>query len=431
MVPVAEALRVILERTPSLGSEEAGLGRVAGRVLAETIRADRDQPPFDRALVDGFAVRAADLNAGGSLSIRGTIPAGERAGFRVGPGEAAAIMTGAPMPEGTDAAIMVEHTTSDEKTVSWPIPGLPSPPRVAPGIGVARRGRDVRAGTPLLASGTRVTPAGIGLLATVGRTRIRVGRRPTVAVLSTGNELAHPRKQTLHDAEIRDANGPMLIARTRSLGLSARRLPIASDHPDALARRIREGLEADVLLLSGGVSMGRFDLVEDILEQLGATLHITSVAIRPGKPFVFATIGDPVRHWIFGLPGNPVSALTTFEVLARPSLERAEGLSDATRPQVPVRLEAPVANPGPRQAFLPARVRGSDAGVLTAFPIPIRGSGDISAIALANALLILPAQDSAEAGAEVFATPLTGFPDPGVAAWHDPRNGAPTYRPTC
>ncbi len=423
MVPVGEARGAILARTPMLGTEEVGLGAACGRVLRETIRADRDQPPFDRALVDGYAVRAADLGTGRPLRIRGTVPAGRAADFGIGPGEAAAIMTGAPMPSGADAVILVEHTDSDGRRISWPVAGFRSLPPVEPGDQVARRGRDARAGSPLLGEGLRLTPGGIGLLATVGRTRVRVGLRPRIAVLSTGDELAHPRKRSLRTAEIRDANSHMLAARCRALGLRTRRLGFVRDRPVALARAVEEGLREDVLLVSGGVSMGRFDLVEDVLVECGATLHITSVAIRPGKPFVFATVGDPVRRLVFGLPGNPVSALTTLDVLVRPAFDRSEGLADPARPRIRVRLETPVSNPGPRQACLPVRVRSGRNGDLTACPIPIRGSGDISAIALANGLLVLPGTSATPAGAPALVEPLPGFPDPDAAAWRDPRTG--------
>ncbi len=427
MIPVGEARATVLERTPDLGIETVGLGAACGRALRETIRADRDQPPFDRSLVDGYAVRAADLgDAGPPLRLVGTVPAGRAADFAIGAGEAAAIMTGAPMPKGADAVILVEHADADGDAVSWPTPRFASLPPVAPGDQVARRGRDARSGSPLLLPGTRLSPAGIGVLATVGRTRVQVGRRPRIAVLSTGDELAHPRKRRLRAGAIRDANSHMLAARCRALGLRVRRLGFVRDQPDALFRAIREGLRADVLLVSGGVSMGRFDLVEDVLTELGAALHITSVAIRPGKPFVFATIDAPgTPRLIFGLPGNPVSALTTLEVLVRPALDRAEGMADPTRPRMRVRLEAPVSNPGPRQAFLPVRVHCDENGALAARPIPIRGSGDIAAISLANGLLTLPGTESASAGASALVEPLPGCPDPGAAAWSDPRPGSP------
>ncbi len=425
MVPVADALASILRLTPEREVEEVGLGGACGRVLLETIRADRDQPPFDRSLVDGYAVRAADLKSGGSLRLVGTIAAGRTADFEIGPGEAAAIMTGAPIPSGADASILVEHASSDGRTVSWPLPEFASLAPLEPGANVARRGRDVRSGTPLLPEGTRISPAGVGLLATVGRTRVRVGRRPRIAALSTGDELAHPRRQRLGPAAIRDANSHMLAARCRSLGLPTRRLGIASDAPDALERAIADGLSADALLVSGGVSMGRFDLVEGVLEKLGAKSHIASVAIRPGKPFVFATVGDPVRRLVFGLPGNPVSALTTFDVLVRPALDRWEGLASPARPQVRVRVEAGIANPGPRRAFLPVRVRSGSGGELTARPIPIRGSGDVSAIALANGLVTLPGASALDAGAQATVEPISGFPDPDPGAWRDPREEGP------
>lgn len=420
MISVEEALRRILARTPRLPAETVGLAEALGRVLLEDVFADRDLPPFHRSAVDGYAVRAACLSGGGRLRIVDQIPAGTMPKVRLGPGEAAAIMTGAPLPAGADAAIMVEDTVREGDFVAWPAPGrTPSP--VEPGSRVTARGAEVRRGAKLLESGVRISPAGVGLLATVGKVRVEVARRPRIAVFSTGDELRHPRTVRPRPAEIRDANSHMIAARCRALGLAVRRLGYAADDPDDLAATTASGLAADVLFITGGVSMGRYDYVEPVLERAGVRLLVTAVAIRPGKPFVFGITGDARPVLVFGLPGNPVSALTTFEVFARPALDAMQGLADPRPPRPLVRLLAPVSKRGPRRAFLPARVGVSDNGILTAQPIRSQGSGDIAAVALANALLIVPEEaEAVPAGASVEAQPLPGFPDAG-AGWHDPR----------
>lgn len=426
MLRVDEALRIVLARARPLETETVGLAVAAGRVLRETIRADRDLPPFDRAQVDGYAVRAASLaGGGGRLRIVDRIAAGQWPGRPVGDGEAVAIMTGAPIPDGADAAIMIEDTVREGEFVRWPAPGrTPSP--VAPGQRVTRRAAEVRAGTPLLEEGERLSAAGIGLLATVGKIRVRVGRRPTAAVLSTGDELVHPRTRTPGPAAIRDANSHLIAARCRALGLPVRRLAFVRDDPRRLGAAISRGLAAEVLFISGGISMGRFDFVEQVLEEQGVRRLVTSVAIRPGKPFVFGVAeAGGVRAGrgtlVFGLPGNPVSALTTFEVFARPALDRLEGMADPGQPRLRVRLLSPVSKRGPRRGFLPARVTAAEDGELLAHPVRSQGSADIAAVALANALLIVPEErGEVGAGETLLARPLSGFPDP-APRWQDPR----------
>ena len=420
MISVEETHRRILERTPRLDSETVGFAAAAGRVLREDVFADRDLPPFHRSAVDGYAVRAASLANGGRLRIVEQVPAGTMPRRRVGPGEAAAVMTGAPIPEGADTAIMVEDTVEESGFVRWPAPGR-APPPLRRGDRITARGSEVHAGTKLLAAGMRISAAGVGLLATTGKVRVAVGRRPRMGVFSTGDELLHPRTRTPGPARIRDANSHMIAARCRALGYPTRRLGFVADDRRRLAEAVAAGLDADVLFISGGVSMGRFDFVEGVLEDAGVRLLVTAVAIRPGKSFVFGVGAAPRSTLVFGLPGNPVSALTTFEVLVRPALDRMEGLSDTRQPLVRARLLAPVTQRGPRRAFLPARVGVSEDGGLVARPIRSQGSGDIAAIALANALVVVPEDaGSIPAGQIVAVQPLPGFPDSG-SEWHDPR----------
>lgn len=419
MIAVEEALGIVLGRTPVLDPETVTLGEACGRVLREKVRADRDLPPFDRAAVDGYAVRTDSLGSGEPLRVVDQIAAGSTPRVPVGPGEAAAIMTGAPLPPGADAAILVEDTLRERDLVRWPAPGR-TPARVRPGHRITRRGAEVRAGSLLLEPGQRLSAAGVGLLATVGRVRVAVGRRPRLAVLSTGDELTHPRTRDPGASRIRDANSHLVAARCRALGLPVRRLGFVRDRPERIAARVEAGLAGEALLISGGVSMGRRDFVEPVLEAAGVRLLITAVAIRPGKPFVFG-VAERTGALVFGLPGNPVSAFTTLEVLVRPALDRLEGVRQPERPEVSVRLLEPVANPGPRRAFLPARVGADARGELRARPVRSQGSGDIAALALANALLVVPEEvDAVAAGAMLRARPLPGFPDAGTG-WQDPR----------
>lgn len=434
MIAVPDALRIVLERTPTAPAEEVPISRAAGRVLREAVRADRDFPPFDRAAVDGYAVRAADLVSGEArLPVSGLSRAGRSPRFLVRPGRAAAVMTGAPMPEGADTAIPVEHTEEEDGFVRWPRPGpgagggapagaAAPPPRA--GSRVTRRGAEAAAGSLLLAPGARLTAAGVGLLAAVGRTRVSVGRRPSAAVVSTGDELAHPSARRIGPARIRDANSWLLAARCRAHGLETRRLGIVRDEPEALASAIRRGLEAEMLFLSGGVSAGRFDHVEEVLAAAGVRLLITAVAIRPGKPFVFGAAEPPGRTLVFALPGNPASALTTFEVFAAPAIRRFEGLAAPEPALFRASLGGALPAAGPRRAYLPARLTARPDGSLEVFPVRSRGSGDLSALALANGLVILPeGRGPARAGEEVPVLPLDSGPDAvgAAAGWHDPR----------
>ena len=445
MIPVPEALRIVLERTPTAPAEEVPISRAAGRVLREAVRADRDFPPFDRAAVDGYAVRAADLASGEArLRVSGISRAGRSPRFVVRPGRAAAVMTGAPMPEGADTAIPVEHTEEEDGFVRWPRFGSPTagaaiggaaapiggaaaaPPRA--GSRITRRGAEAAAGTLLLAPGARLTAAGVGLLASVGRTRVSVGRRPSAAVLSTGDELAHPSARRIGPARIRDANSWLLAARCRAYGLETRRLGIVRDQPEALAAAIRRGLEAEMLFLSGGVSAGRFDHVEEVLAAAGIRLLITAVAIRPGKPFVFGAAEPPGKTLVFALPGNPASALTTFEVFAAPAIRRFEGLAAPGPAPLRASLGGPLPAAGPRRAYLPARLTVRPDGSAEVFPVRSRGSGDLSALALANGLVVLPeGRGPARRGERVAVLPLDTGPDPvadpvgETAGWHDPR----------
>jgi molybdopterin molybdotransferase len=403
---VEEALRVVLEATPVLPAEEADLLEAPGRVLLEDIRADRDQPPFDKALMDGFAVVAADLvSAPRLLRVVDDIPAGSDPGRlrRVEPGSAARIMTGAPMPPGADAVLIVEE--------SEPIPGDPGAVRarasVRPGDNLARRGDDLRRGDLLLVSGLRLAPAEIAVLAACGRPRVRVGGRPRVAVLATGDELVPPWTAP-PPGGIRNSNGPLLLALARAAGAAARDLGIARDDPAALERAIAEGLRDDVLILSGGVSMGERDLVGAALRGLGTEILFEKVAIKPGRPFTFGRRGATL---VFACPGNPVSCYVIFEVFARAALRRMMGFPRPERRPVRAVLASPIRQRPGRAGYYQARVRFAD-GRCEIEPVKTSGSADFSACARGNALAIAPADTAVlEAGAEIDVLLLDDFED--------------------
>ena len=402
MIPVDEALAIVLGETHALPTEEVALEDAPGRVLARDVRSDADMPPFDRAAMDGYAVRAADVvSAPATLTLRGEVAAGVWPDREVGSGEAIRIMTGAPVPRGATAVQQVEKTREvDEFRVTV----LES---VTDGAHIARRGSEGRAGEVVLERGRVVGPSTVAVLAAVGGARVTVGRRPVVAILVTGDEIV-PAQATPGPGQIRNSNGPALAAQARLAGAEVRLLEVAPDREDETVAAVRAGLAEgpDVLAISGGVSAGDYDLVEPALEQLGVELLFTKVAIKPGAPLVF---GRRSPTLVFGLPGNPVSAQVTFDVFVRAALLRMQGAAVVSRPWVEVELLAPVKNRSGRRAHVPARVRFED-GRLVARPVPSMGSGDLVAHARANALVALDAgRTLVDAGETAEAVLLGGF----------------------
>jgi molybdopterin molybdotransferase len=403
VIPVERAIEIVLRSTPRLPSESVDFEQALGRVLAEDVASDLDLPPFPRSSVDGFALRAADLSrVPARLRIAGVVPAGVPPAFRLEAGEAAQVMTGAPVPEGADAVQMVEKTRELGPQEVEVLEAVPSGQNIAP------RGDELRAGEIVLTAGTRIDPAGLAVLATVGKTRVLVSRRPRVAVAATGNELVHPSERP-GPAKIRNSNGFSVSAQARQAGAEVRYLGVARDDEASLGEAVRAGLAEDVLILTGGVSMGKYDLVEDVLRRFEIEILVDAVALKPGKPLVFGTA--PEGKLVFGLPGNPVSSAVTFELFVRPALGRMQGCEKALRPELRATLAAPLVSRGPRRAYLPGWVAPSGPeGRLGARPIPTRGSADIVAFAKANALLILPEEiDRLEAGSEVAVFQLDNF----------------------
>ncbi len=403
LLSVAEARAAVLREARTPAGEEAALSAaVLGLVLAADVAADSDVPPQDKAMMDGYAVRCADLPEGrGALRVLEEITAGRTPQHPLGPGDASRIMTGAPIPPGADAVVVVERTRLLD---GGRVQVEDRPPQA--GQNILRRGREMRAGEVVLAAGTVLRPQEIGLLATVGRARVAVVPAPRVAVLSTGDELVEA-SATPGPGQIRNSNGPMLLALAARAGAAARSLGIARDRLDSLRPLVEEGLRDDVLVLSGGVSAGVLDLVPGVLAEAGVVAHFHKVAMKPGKPVLFGSrdVGDR-RTLVFGLPGNPVSSLACFALFVRPALRRLAGHADAGPRTVPAVLAEDFPYRTDRPTYHPARLEVT-AGGWRVRPVPWFGSADLRGLTQADALLPLPAGDHRHrAGAAFEVLPL-------------------------
>jgi len=394
MVLIEEAQRIIAAHVAPLGVEEVSSLTADGRVLAEHVYAGEDQPDVPKAAVDGYALRAVDGAA--ERRVLAEVTAGTTHTSALPPGAAVRIMTGAPLPPGADAVIMVEQT--DERDGMLHVERA-----VSQGDSVHTVGQDIARGALVLARGTALGAAEIGLLATVGRVRVPVYRRPVVAVLATGDEVHEP-DMPLGAGGIRDSNRYALMAAAREAGCETISLGIARDDQELQRAAILDGLErADLLLTSGGVSMGTRDLIKPLLAELG-TVHFGRIAFKPGKPTTFATIRDRL---VFGLPGYPVSSLVSFEVFVRPALRRLQGDARPERPRVQVTLLEPITAPSDRPECQRAVVSWQD-GRLSAHSTGAQGSSRLLSLRGANALLLVPGDGRVyPAGAELDAL-LTG-----------------------
>ncbi|MBI2931007.1 MAG: molybdopterin molybdotransferase MoeA [Planctomycetes bacterium] len=382
-ITVDEARRRLAAETPSPLEEEVALLDAAGAVLAEDVVSDLCMPPFDRAMMDGYALIASDTP--GELDVIDEIPAGRRSSKVVERGRCAKIMTGAPLPQGADAVQQVEKTSAAG-------PRVRILEAVRPGQNVAPRAGELREGETVLRRGHSVRPVEIAVLATVGRTRVRVYRRPRCAMFSTGDELVEPSVRP-GPGQIRNSNTYAVAAQLRTMGLSCDILPIARDDLHELRARIRDGLSRDVLIISGGVSAGDWDLVVPALQAEGVSAALHQVQIKPGRPFFFGRRGRTVA---FGLPGNPVSSFVTFEVFVRPFLGRMMG-ADTTRRHARARLTEALPKTVDRAQYMPAVVTDEPDGPRVR-PLPWRGSADIFTVTRANALAIQPPATACRAG---------------------------------
>ena len=348
------------------------LDAAAGRVLAEDIAADRDVPALARSVRDGFAVRAADLP--GELRVIGEVRAGGRYDGAIGAGEAVEIMTGAPLPAGADAVVMVEHTTREGDRVRIDR-------SAAPGDAISPQGCESIRGAVVLRAGQRLDYTGIAMLAAFGYSQVRVYQRITVAILPTGDEIVEV-DQAPADHQIRNSNAWSLAAQVARAGAVPRMLPVARDTLEHTRSMVEAGLESGLLLLSGGVSAGKYDVVEPVLQSLGARFYFDRVLIQPGQPLVFGEVRD---RYFFGLPGNPASTMVTFEVFARAAVELLSG-DDSPALQMPwARLTQPFRHRAGLTRFLPARL-SDDGGEIT--PIAWSGSGDVPSLTRANCYLV-------------------------------------------
>jgi molybdopterin molybdotransferase len=392
MHSVADAHRLVLKHARPLPPEDTPLTpAVLGRVLAEDVLSDLDVPPFDKALMDGYAVRAADVPAGGAhLAVIEEVTAGQVPQRPLGPGQATRIMTGAPLPPGADAVVMVERTRLAGSRVEVDGPAQA-------GQNVLARAREMRCGEPVLAAGHVLRPQELGLLATVGRTSARLHRAPEVAILSTGDEVVEA-DSVPGAGQIRNSNGPMLQAQAARAGARARYLGIARDRLDELREKVRAGLRTDVLILSGGVSAGKLDLVPAALAEEGVVAHIHQVALKPGKPFLFATRSACL---VFGLPGNPVSSLVCFELFIRPALRRLAGHAEAGPPTVEAALLEDFALRTDRPTYHPAQLRRTGQG-WQAQPVAWFGSADLRGLCEANALIVFPPGEQQHRAGQLF-----------------------------
>jgi molybdenum cofactor synthesis domain-containing protein len=382
MIPVSEAIRIIQEQTRPLAVETVALAEALGRVLAEDVVADSDLPPFDRAQMDGYAVRAADLKSvPARLRIVGESAAGRGWHHSMQAGEAVRIMTGAPVPVGADSVQKVEVTRElDGDTVEIA-------EATRPGQFIVARASEIRAGEHVLSAGCEINAAMMAALASFGYAQVKVGQRPRVAVLATGTELVAVNEQPGSD-QIRDSNSYSLGAYAALAGAEVERLPLAGDDPVMLKREIeRAASHADALILSGGVSMGVYDFTKAALRALDAEIFFERVSLRPGKPTVFARLG---RTLVFGLPGNPVSVSVTFNLFARTALRAMQGSREAAMREAWAVLARNVKGSIERASYLPARLYTDEAGQLLADPLKWGGSSDFVAFARATALIIVP-----------------------------------------
>ncbi|MDQ3793405.1 MAG: molybdopterin molybdotransferase MoeA, partial [Actinomycetota bacterium] len=371
-----EAVRLVLENTHRLPAEEVPLVEAQGLALAQDVRARFDSPPFDNSAVDGYAVRSADAEAGRTFKVVDEAPAGRPATKSVGEGEAIKIFTGGVIPEDADAVVMVENTSGWGEEFELHKPA-------SAGQNVRGSGEDVREGEVILEAGTEVGAPEIALAATQGYGALPVHRRPEVVVLSTGTELVEPGERELEPGEIYDSNSFAVIAQAQEVGARARRITAASDDAGVLREAVKEALEtADVVVTSGGVSVGEKDLVKGTMLDLGVEQIFWGVKFKPGKPLFF---GVREGASVFGLPGKPVSAMVCFELFVRPALAKMMGREDSGRPRIHVYFEEDVKNSFGRMHAMRVSLEKTREGWL-ARSVGAQGSGLVSSLTKADAL---------------------------------------------
>jgi len=381
MIGEEEARRRILEAVRPLGERTVPLANALDCFAAQDYFARLSLPAFDNSAMDGYAVVASWCNKGGRLRVTGEQPAGPDRKLRVGRGEAARIFTGAPLPEGADAIVMQEDVTRDDTDIILNVD-------VEAGDFVRRRGCDLAEGQIILQRGERIRPATIALLASQGFADVIVGGEATAAIISTGDELVNP-GQELQGGQIYDSNSALLSALLHGIGVSATAVEHCRDDRESLGEAIKRGIRNNVLIISGGVSVGDHDLVKKVLCELGAKIEIWRVAVKPGKPFLFGNIG---ACFVFGLPGNPVSAFVTFLQFVRPAFLRMMGATNLELPQVPAQLAVGLTNDGDRPHYIRGKL---ERGRFT--PVGRQESHALFGLKQANALLRIGVGESLKA----------------------------------
>ena len=381
MIGEEEARRRILEAVRPLGERTVPLANALDCFAAQDYFARLSLPAFDNSAMDGYAVVASWCNKGGRLRVTGEQPAGPDRKLRVGRGEAARIFTGAPLPEGADAIVMQEDVTRDDTDIILNVD-------VEAGDFVRRRGCDLAEGQIILQRGERIRPATIALLASQGFADVIVGGEATAAIISTGDELVNP-GQELQGGQIYDSNSALLSALLHGIGVSATAVEHCRDDGESLGEAIKRGIRNNVLIISGGVSVGDHDLVKKVLCELGAKIEIWRVAVKPGNPFLFGNIG---ACFVFGLPGNPVSAFVTFLQFVRPAILRMMGATNLELPQVPAQLAVGLTNDGDRPHYIRGKL---ERGRFT--PVGRQESHALFGLKQANALLRIGVGESLKA----------------------------------
>jgi molybdopterin molybdotransferase len=389
MLSVHEALERVLSHARPLAPETTPLDKSLGRVLAEDVASDIDSPPYDKSMVDGYAVRASDLaNGRAELEVIEEIMAGAVPTRPIAPGTCSRIMTGAPIPEAADAVVMQEQT---ERLASGPTRVRINDERFRAGQNILPRGVAMRQGDVVLRSGRPIRPAEIALLAEVGRAEVLAIPAPRVAVLSTGNELVSAADRPTA-GQIRNSNGPMLVAAVEQAGALPVNLGIARDEPDELRERLVTGLKQNILVISGGVSTGVLDLVPGLLAELGVRQVFHRIRMKPGKPLWFGASSNTL---VFGLPGNPVSSFVCFELFVKPAIARLARREAQTKHRLSnAQLAGDFTHRGDRPTYQPA-VMGADGSEAprAVKPLSWAGSADLRGLVDANALIVFPAGD--------------------------------------
>lgn len=378
MIHVNDARASVLKGVGTLPSITVPALEALSQHVAEDIIADRPLPPFNRVAMDGFAVQSGDFNQTETrLKIIGEARAGVSPGFKVGPGEAAKIMTGSPLIEGADAVVKVEHTTTEGDYV------LLRENKMKPGLNIAPEGEDAKAGDILLPKGTHLTSAGLAVCASVGCTRIKITPRPTIRIITTGTEIISPDHKPLPH-QIRDCNSSSVLASCRDLFADAEFLGIADDNREALEKAIQKGMDANILILTGGVSMGDYDFIPETLAKLGVNKVFHKVRLKPGKPVWYGRTSENTH--VFGLPGNPVSVQVNFKLFVEPLIQKLSGDPNPEPQTLFLPLAKEIVKKNDREEYFPARIlRNSNQTILER--VSIRGSGDFSNLAKSDGLI--------------------------------------------